>query len=287
MLDKSSASVKSSTLDRPPMSVEFSASARPATAVQSSLAGHRKPGLRVLIGLSLALHGGLLLLPMPQGGFSPVEPEPELENRVEESGAIALTTLPIVTKPKSENVSPIAPPLPAIAQPPSAPLTQVPENLPDEVLADLAESEQREDESDPAVPQPEQPPEQTEPDPENPAPEKGLAVQFSSDFPHIAGSLSGCYGLENCRRTEGENYTNVLDNLSKSLEAQGYELTPYDGNDDSDVRNHRIYEMRLPNDPQAGVKYLNVFGDGLKAAIYIITPHVITQAELAALETNN
>ncbi|MBE9066216.1 hypothetical protein IQ260_06080 [Leptolyngbya cf. ectocarpi LEGE 11479] len=49
--------------------------------------------------------------------------------------------------------------------------------------------------------------------------------------------------------------------------------------------------MRLPNEPDAAIKYLNVFGDqpktigdGPEATIYIITPRLITQAELQTLE---
>ena len=251
-------------------------------------------GLRTLVGISLALHGALLLLPMPQEWLRSA-PEPEDLELVEESGAIALTTLPVVTQPLPEKapvpvapsvleVAPIPPPITS-ALPPQAPLTQIPDELPEQ-LENVEEIELLDDEPAPEPP-PEEELEQTESPLETSEPEAGIAVQFSSDFPHITGSESGCYGLENCRRAEGENYTDALKTLSQQLEAQGYELTPYDDNDDSDVRNHRVYEMRLPNDPDAEVNYLNVLGDGLKAAIYIITPHLITQADLQALENDH
>lgn len=238
-------------------------------------------GLGIVVAISVVLHGGLLLLPMPQWWQRSVEPEPEIV--IEESDAIAITTLPVVATPVPADMIPAdivpveeSPPvLPAVAPPP---LTQMPETVP-EVRADAENLEDLE-EPDTESPPDNNNPEQQEPDPENSEPEAGIAVQFQSDFPHLAGAESGCYGLENCRRVEGTNYLDALNTISKGLEAQGYELTPYDENDDSDVRNHKIYRMRLLNDPDAAVKYLNVFGDGLKAAIYIITPRIITQVEL-------
>ncbi|MEM7062669.1 MAG: hypothetical protein AAF572_05850 [Cyanobacteria bacterium P01_B01_bin.77] len=245
-------------------------------------------GLGILVAVSAVLHGGLLLLPMPQWWQRSAQPKPEIF--VEESDAISVTILPVVSKPVPEEIPPVEPsPPPAppeVVQPP--PLTQVPDNL-DKlseeqlVLEDLEAKEQPDPDPSPE----ENEPEQQEPEPENSEPEAGIAVQFSSNFPHLAGTETGCYGLENCRRAEGPNYLTALDEISKGLEAQGYELTPYNGNDDSDVRNHKIYEMRLPNDPDTAVKYLNVFADGFKAAIYIITPRIITQAELQALETES
>lgn len=238
-------------------------------------------GLGVLVTVSVMLHGGLLLLPMPQWWQRAAEPEPEIA--VEESDAIAITTLPAISKPVPKEITPVEPP-PAppttVVQPP--PLTQVPDNLPEEQLAVEALETAEQPDSEPLPENNE--PEQQEPEPDNSEPEAGIAVKFNSDFPHLAGAEAGCYGLENCRKAEGQNYLDALNNISQGLEAQGYELTPYDGNDDSDVRNHKIYEMRLLNDPDAAVKYLNVFGEGLKTAIYIITPDIVTQAELQALE---
>ena len=160
-------------------------------------------------------------------------------------------------------------------------LIQVPETLPEEPIVeetvdDLEDSEDLEQTFEPA----------DDGDEQDSEPEAGIAVQFSNDFPHLAGAQTGCYGLDNCRRVDGQNYKEALQSIRENLEAQGYVLTPYEGNDDSDVRNHRIYEMRLPEDSEADVKYLNVFGEGLKAAIYIITLRLITPAELQALTIN-
>ena len=231
----------------------------------------RRPGLLIL--LSVVLHGALLLLPTP--GLQTVEPEPE--DPIEESGAIALTTLPTIAKPEPEPAVPVAP---APPDTPSAPLTEVPEVLPPEVFEDTSEVEDLESPPDPPL-------DNNEPEPQDTEPEAGIAVQFGADFPHLAGAKSGCYGLDNCRIAEGQNYTDALRDISERLETQGYTLTPYTGNDDSDVRNHRIFEMRLPSEPDADVKYLNVYGEGLKTAIYIITPHIITQEDLQSLGTGS
>lgn len=262
-------------LAKPSLSADPSATPR--------LRSCRQPnrGFRGLIFLGVAvLHGSLLLLPTPQWWQLSEESEVVAEPPaiLEESGAISITTLPVVPQSLPEEPVPVEPvPPPDLSQPPQTVLTQVPEILPEEVVEDPGEEEN--------TPLDNKTVDQPEPDPEESEPEAGIAVQFDSDFPHLAGAVSGCYGLENCRRAEGQNYTDALKEIGEGLETQGYELTPYTGNDDSDVRNHRIFEMRLPNDPDAGVKYLNVFGDGLKAAIYIITPNIITQADLLALES--
>lgn len=220
--------------------------------------------------LSMALHGGLLLLPMPQ--LQSADPEPEVV--AEESGAIALTTLPVLPE------IPAAAPVPEVVEPPSP--VQVPENIP-EIYEPVIDNTVTALEDEPADDPIEQTIENEDVDPQTSEPEAGIAFQFSNDFPHLAGSQVGCYGLENCRMAEGQNYVDAVQEIRDNLEAQGYVLTRYLGNDDSDVRNHRIYEMRLPDNPETEVKYLNVFGEGLKTAIYIITTRIVTQEELQAL----
>ncbi|MDV3349103.1 hypothetical protein QGP82_10405 [Leptothoe sp. LEGE 181152] len=246
--------------------------------VKPSLPLRLPGGLGALVLLSVFLHGGLLLLPMPQWWSISVESDPE--EVIEDSGAIAITTLPII--PQSD--PPLQPEAPTVQEPEPVeppPLLQVPDNgsamedlsIIEDALEDLEEPE--------AVEQPIELSDEDELDPENSEPEAGIAFQFGNDFPHLAGSQAGCYGLENCRTAEGQNYIDAVQDITNRLEAQGYELTPYEGNDDSDVRNHRIFEMRLPD--KAEIKYLNVFGEGLRTAIYIITPRIITQQELQTL----
>ena len=219
------------------------------------------------------------MLPMPQWGSRSADPEPEIVT--EESGAIALTTLPVL--PEVPAVVP-AEPLPAAVEPP--PPVQVPANIPEIDISVIDNTVLEDEPADDPVEQAD-PIENEEVDPQTSEPEAGIAFQFSNDFPHLAGSQAGCYGLENCRTAEGQNYVDAVQEIRDNLEAQGYVLTRYAGNDDSDVRNHRIYEMRLPNNPETEVKYLNVFGEGLKTAIYIITIRIVTQDELQTLATSS
>ncbi|WP_031294525.1 hypothetical protein [Leptolyngbya sp. Heron Island J] len=243
-------------------------------------------GLGGLVFLSAVLHGALLLLPLPQWSSTLVEPEPE--EAIEQSGAIAITTLPVVVPPVTQlepETTPPPAPTSEVIEPP--PLTQVPDNLPD---IDEFIVEEPLDELD-DIDDIEQPPfapsdDENELDPQDSEPEAGIAVQFSHNFPHIPGAQAGCYGLQNCRIAEGQNYIDASRTIIDELTAQGYELQLYEGNDDSDVRNHRIYEMRSSTNTEAEVKYLNLFGEGLKTVIYLVTPRLITQAELQTLEIN-
>ena len=233
--------------------------------------------------LSITLHGVLLLLPMPQWWSRPAESEPEIV--IEQSGAISLTTLPVIPQPESPP-APETAAQPKVNEPPV--ITQMPENvtavdnrLVEDTVADL------EDEPDSPVEEDMDVAEEEDIDSPPREPEAGIAFQFSSDFPHLTGSQAGCFGLENCRVAEGQNYIDALQEIRDNLETQGYVLTLYEGNDDSDVRNHRIYEMSLPSAPDDEVKYLNVFGDGLRTAIYIITSRIVTQEELQTLGATN
>ncbi len=252
--------------------------------VRSSLV-NRLPNIRGLSGLvvlSAVLHGGLLLLPLPQWWSADSEPD----EVIEESGAIAITTLPVITKPEPKTIAPVEPVSPPAVLPP-APLTQVPEALPEDTLEELESIDVPAD----------IPPENTEVPVENDNqlpldrqnsddPEAGVAIPFSDDFPHIMGATSGCYGLEHCRTVAGQSFNNVARQIRQDLENKGYELTPYD-NDDGDGANHDIYEMRLLASPEADVQYLNIFGEGFAEAFYIITLKIITREELETLDINN
>ncbi|NEQ53956.1 MAG: hypothetical protein F6K11_28140 [Leptolyngbya sp. SIO3F4] len=227
---------------------------------------------------------------MPQWWLHSVTLEPEIEEDLEQSGAIALTTLPIVAKPEPEQVLPEPPKLeqiaPAIAEAPPTviepPPTQLPEELIEEIPEELEEDEQEEFEQEPDPPLENLDDNQFEADTDNNEPEAGIAIQFNDDFPHIAGAQSGCFGLENCRIVDGQSFRDVAKAILQDLEAKGYELTPYD-NSDSGGGNHRIYEMRQLSDSDIALKYLNIFGEGLTGAFYVITPELIERGDLESL----
>lgn len=227
----------------------------------------------VLLGLSIALHGSLLLLPVRWLSIAETT-EPSLEpEELPESGAIALTTLPPIAQPAApaEPVE-VAPPE-SLPEPEPPPLVQVPPAVAE--IPQVVETPEREPEPEPdSQPEP-------EPEPTNTEPEAGIAVRFSNDFPHVAGAASGCFGLENCRTIAGETFRDVAKAIREGLEAKGYELTPEDNGDESGG-NHRIYRMISPPDNQ--VKYLNIFGEGLTGAFYLITSDPIKRGDLEALD---
>ena len=249
----------------------------PGSTVHPAVKKPLRRGWSILIGLSAIAHVGLLLLPMPQGWLTSQEPEDSPDVILEESGAIAITTLPIVAQP--EVVAPAPPPPPAppvLSEPP--PLTEIPDDI---VLADtLEEATEPLDDLDIDGPEEEEEPPAEE---NNDLPEAGIAVPFSDDFSHLAGAQAGCYGLNNCLRVEGQNFRDISKEISQRLENQGYVLTIHD-NGDTSGGNHRIYEMR--SQEQSEVKYLNIFGEGLTGGFYMITPDIITKEDLETLEIN-
>ena len=165
----------------------------PDLTVHSTAKKSLRRGWSILIGLSAVAHVGLLLLPMPQDWLTSQESAEPVEVILEESGAIAITTLPIVAQPEPEVVA-LAPPPPAaqieVVEPP--PLTDVPDDI---VLADtLEETTELLDDLDI-----DNPDEEAEEEPlaeeSNDQPEAGIAVPFSDDFSHLSGPSQGVMGL--------------------------------------------------------------------------------------------
>ncbi|MEM6252733.1 MAG: hypothetical protein AAF821_07415 [Cyanobacteria bacterium P01_D01_bin.156] len=234
-----------------------------------------------MVILSVALHGVLLLMPAPKWWSTAEEPEPK--DILEESGAISLTTLPSVTAPEPAVPEPevIEPAEPVAAseviQEPL--LVELPEELP-EIIENTEDFEELDD-LEPTFE------EETLPEPEDNGPEAGIAFVFNDDFPHIAGSASGCgsYGLENCRTVDDKNFSDAAKALKKDLEDQGYTLDDVTPEDDERYNNQTIFKINKPSDPNAEVKYLNVFGEGLASVFYLITPEIITRADLETLNT--
>lgn len=236
-----------------------------------------------LVALSVIFHGVLVLFPMPQwwlnSDYSKLEPGESLE----ESGAIALTTLPIVAAPEPEVTPPVipAPPAQIVEEPLPAELSPVEINEP--AVDDEGEPEP---EPPPDEPPPEAPP--PEPDTTNGEPEAGIAFEFRDGFPHIGEAQAGCnnYGLGNCRTVDAQNLREVARSLRQDLEAQGYSLKDVTPEDSEEHANHKIFELSFPGAGE--VKYLNIFGadDQLTGAFYIITPTLITRQNLKDLENN-
>lgn len=237
-----------------------------------------KSGLWILIVLSVAFHGVLLSMPMPQWWLTAEKNEPrtEPEDILEESGAISLTTLPVVAAPEpevTETEEPASPPeeiIPEIIE--QAPLTEVSEDIPQEP----------EDTNEPEPTSLEPVPGEPTPDPADNEPESGVAFAFKDDFPHADGSETGCgsVSLENCRTVNGNSFNNIAKSLRKDLEAQNYTLNDITPEDDDRYENHIIFEIIDSTDPDAEIKYLNVLSEDFLSAFYIITPDILTREEL-------
>ena len=258
--------------------------AQSSTPIKFSSSKRPRRGLGLLVMVSVAFHGGLFLLPMPQWWLRSVEPEPKPEVDVEQSGAIALTILPTIAQPE-----PVVPePAPTVTeQPPftQAPLTQISDDLLEDIQEEIeGEPEDLEEEPEELEDDIEEVPALPPEDLDNNL-EADLAFVFNDDFPHIEGAASGCgnYALENCRTVDGKNSSEVVTFLKQDLEAQGYKLEDVTPEDDDRYDNQKIFKMIDPNDPNAEVKYLNIFGEGLMGAFYVITSELIERQDLEAL----
>lgn len=112
------------------------------------------------------------------------------------------------------------------------------------------------------------------------SPEHDVVVRLASDFPHLAGAQSGCYGLENCHRLEhGGNYRQAARQLMAQMQAQGYQVSE---RDDIDEPGHRVFDVIPPEDAEV-TYYLNVFSDGSQSAVYALTLNILSLRELQQL----
>ena len=178
------------------MLVKPSIATGPPKSVKPFLSRHlqNRSYVGFLIVFSVVLHGGLLLLPMPQWWLHSVapEPEPEIGADLEQSGAISLTNFPLIAKPEPEP-EPTIPVIPEVPQPTieSPPLVQIPEELIEEIREEqeeeLVEVIDEEFELEPDPPLENTDNDQLEADTTNNEPEAGIATPFNDDFPHIAG----------------------------------------------------------------------------------------------------
>ncbi|MEM9482814.1 MAG: hypothetical protein AAGA83_03890 [Cyanobacteria bacterium P01_F01_bin.116] len=235
-------------------------------------------GLGLLIILSVAFHGGLLLLPMPQWWLRSAEPEPEIDvEELEQSGAISLTRLPVAA-PEPEVIEPLEP---KIEAPEPLILTEVPDNLPEEVLEEVP-AEDLETPENPEIPDVdnEAPLDSSTEDNE---PELGIAVRFDQDFTHVDGAEAGCYGLNNCHMVSDKNVDEVSNDLISKYENRGYQLELYEDPTVDRDRSHKIYTMYSIDDHNAPPQYLNILVEGIKTITYLVTQDIIDREKLKGL----
>ncbi len=237
------------------------------------------PRLWFLIVVSLAFHGVLLSLPMPQWWLTAVKTKPKPKEILEESGAIALTMLPVVSVPEaSEPVEPNPPPEPEVIE-------ELPVQVPEAIVEEIAHIEEPENINDPESAPPEVLPDELPPTPPDYEPEAGIAFAFGDDFPHITDTTPGCgnHGLENCRTINGKNFSDIGRSFSEDFRSQGYKVEDITPEDSEEHNNQIIFKIYDPNNPNAEIKYLNIFGEGLNSAFYVLAPNIVTRADLDAL----
>ena len=234
----------------------------------------------VVLALSAATHGLLLMVPMPQSSESTLMPDsPDAE-----SDSITVIMLPEDAEAEA---------VPEITQPsePALPSATEPELLQPEVISDEVLSPAPDPASQPTPESnldanPELPLEDgltspgfVEPQPTAEPASIGPLVGYSDTFPHAAGAESGCFGLGDCRRVVGGgNHRKVATSLIDDLENEGYSV---DQRDDLDDPGRNVYEVISPGDTT--IQYLIVFSDGLESAVYVMSDEIITLAELEEL----
>ncbi|MGD1944212.1 MAG: hypothetical protein ACFB0G_23190 [Leptolyngbyaceae cyanobacterium] len=233
----------------------------------------------VVLALSAAAHGLLLIVPMPQSSESTLRPDsPETE-----SDSIAVIMLPEDTVAAVPEITlPSEPAIPPATEPD---LLQ-PDVISSEVLppapepASLSTPESGLD-ADPELPLEDGLPPAgfVEPQPETPPAAIGPLVGYGDMFPHVAGAESGCFSLGDCRRVvDGSTYHAVAASLVDDLENTGYSV---DQRDDLEDTGRTIYEVVSPGDTT--IQYLIVFSDVDGSAVYVMSDEIITLADLKEL----
>lgn len=241
---------------------------------------------------SIGAHIILIKLPMPPLGQALSDKtldENSKDSALEPSVPLSVAALSDLIEP-SPPAPPIAPEPPADPNPPApteltAPVPIVPEPsqpiTPPEPLA--TEPEEPELTIEPTPTSPVTPPTQP-PTPNTLQLEAETVVHFSETFPHLAGTQLGCFGLSNCGRVEGmvRSHRDASRQLIPELESQGYQVTVHN-EDDGPL----VYKLLDPQQPEAEVQYLNIFPDGLGAAVYVITLEPISLEELKQLDSQS
>lgn len=238
---------------------------------------------------SLSLHSAVLKLPWPN---KPLPSEGNELNRellnAAQPSTISIASLP-TPDPSSANLSgetkntpaiPTSSPAAPASPQQSQPVQPAPAMRPiqPEVPQTLAPTEL----SSPPQSQPEiehLPSDSPMPSPET-GPEHDVVVHLSDDFPHLAGSQSGCYGLASCRQLNG-NYRQAARLLLAQMADQGYQLTE---RDDIDNTGHRVFEVIDPDEPNV-THYLNVFSPDVGSTVYVMTMNILSLEQLKQLSS--
>jgi hypothetical protein len=253
----------------------------------------------IVLSLSVASHGLLLLAPMPQSTeadialsadseasgelsvvvLSPPEPpaEPGIASTEVVNGSLPSATVeaspesPLQTKPMPEPAIAAAIPEPSLPEDTGLPESDPPPETPDRPLEEGPPLDGREEEIEPQYG-----------DPITPE-SVGPLMGYGDTFPHFEGAVGGCFGFVECRRVSGVgSYRAVARSLVASLEAQGYGV---DRRDDLDDTGRNVYELMAPDGD--AIQYLLVFSDIDGSAIYVMSDEIMTLHDLQTLQAQS
>ena len=109
-----------------------------------------------------------------------------------------------------------------------------------------------------------------------------MLVPFTEDFPVLAGSESGCFQVENCRRISNQGSPRQIAKQFEVELAAQYEV---EQRDDLSESGYEVFELRKKDEPDAELQYLSIFSEGIGSAVYTITQQPIRLDELRDIET--
>lgn len=240
---------------------------------------------------SLAAHGALLAMVMPDSNPAPSPTEAIGEEPLDDVAVTVLPKTALELEPAAPKPAAIATalspavnpssPLPAAVQPSSAPTQpspapaqQPPRAQPPRVQPPQPQAAA----SSPtppstAVPEPAFTPQPVAPEPEPPG--------LYANFPHLDGAQAACEGLAACWRSPvSSSWRGAANDLKDRLEAQGYTLQNVTGEVLSMDSGARVYTVSKPGEAEY---YLNLVSVR-EGVLYTMTAEPMTSEQVLALQ---
>lgn len=233
--------------------------------------------LRPWFAVSIALHGILIYLPIPEA-----PPPPELVSLTELPPTVSIPL--VVTPIASPSPTPAAPtPTPKLVIPPApAPprsiatprSTSIATPRPAPVTPPTSAQSPTPAPAPIATPSPSPTPPTPTPTPTlSPTPTPTPSPTPSSEVPLVEGAIAGCLGSEQCWETPDTQWRSIARNLQQTLRGQGYELTEIPLSDDT---GRRVYRLTKPDEPP---QYLNLIST-LQGTRYLFSEEQMTTEQL-------
>ncbi len=214
--------------------------------------------VRPLVLVSIGLHAGLLLTPIPA---PPVKPKPAQPQTVK------ITTLPPVKASQTKSLVKNKLSAKTLLKPRLSPLVRkglVIHRSTKKTITKVAQAPNQKTPNPQKTSQPEPfvrpaPVDEPSSDPSNPM----------NDFPHYPGAVAGCLGVQSCYET-GKPIDAVSQHFQQQLPLKKYTVTPTSNDAD-----RKVYQIH-----KGGVaQFLNILSEG-KSAVYVLAEKALTLADL-------